>query len=332
MSLNFVTGKRGGAHISSADWRSLNRGIIGEGKFYLEDTSVNNNGTFLVNPIDGEISVPARSFLWSGAHIRNDAIYAVNYVPPLSTSTVNLWFHYTKDMNSGIENIELVTTIDSQPSPIVDVIEDATLEAYTLVYSFVHNAENVSAENSTEYFESINSVKMLSNATNILAESIIAESNEREQAIALEKAEREKQENRINTSISEVENALSKVRGLEVLNYNAQIPTSSGTSIPLENADVDKFSFLVIGFGNHSKGTTNGYHIVVPATIGEFRYNQLIIESVSLSSANKVVTLIHKFDVSKNSSNKLTLKHSLPSYNSDYANDYWRISYVYGIY
>lgn len=159
MSLNLVTGKRGTAHISSADWRSLNRGIVGEGKFFLEDTSTNSKGEFSINASSGEITIPPRSFIWSGMHIRNDASVIVRYVPPTSTSNINLWLHYTKESDSGIENVEFVTTIDSSPYPVADVIEDITTNAYTSVISFVHNAESVSAQNITVNFKAIDSLK-----------------------------------------------------------------------------------------------------------------------------------------------------------------------------
>lgn len=159
MSLNLITGKRGTAHISSADWRSLNRGIVGEGKFFLEDTSTNSKGDFSINASNGEITIPPRSFIWSGMHIRNDASLIVRYVPPTSTSNINLWLHYTKESDSGIENVEFVTTIDSSPYPVADVIEDITTNAYTSVASFVHNAESVSAQNVTVNFKAIDSLK-----------------------------------------------------------------------------------------------------------------------------------------------------------------------------
>lgn len=219
MSLNLVTGKRGTAHISSADWRSLNRGIVGEGKFFLEDTSTNSKGDFSINASSGEITIPPRSFIWSGMHIRNDASFVVRYVPPTSTSNINLWLHYTKESDSGIENVEFVTTIDSSPYPVADVIEDITTNAYTSVISFVHNAESASAQNVTVNFKKIASLKeyeasikkvlsksetidtlvgdvkkldtAIKNETSARQQAVSAEEKARKQAINAEKSARE---------------------------------------------------------------------------------------------------------------------------------------------
>ena len=242
MSLNLVTGKRGTAHISSADWRSLNRGIVGEGKFFLEDTSTNSKGEFSINASSGEITIPPRSFIWSGMHIRNDSSVIVRYVPPTSTSNINLWLHYTKESDSGIENVEFVTTIDSSPYPVADVIEDITTNAYTSVISFVHNTESVSAQNITVNFKKIASLKeyeasiekVLSKSDTIdtlvsdvkkLDTAIKNETSARQQAINAEKSAREtaitnavnqeasarsQQDNLINSEISKIKNSFDE--------------------------------------------------------------------------------------------------------------------------
>lgn len=242
MSLNLVTGKRGTAHISSADWRSLNRGIVGEGKFFLEDTSTNSKGEFSINASSGEITIPPRSFIWSGMHIRNDSSVIVRYVPPTSTSNINLWLHYTKESDSGIENVEFVTTIDSSPYPVADVIEDITTNAYTSVISFVHNTESVSAQNITVNFKKIASLKeyeasiekVLSKSDTIdtlvsdvkkLDTAIKNETSARQQAINAEKSARKtaitnavnqeasarsQQDNLINSEISKIKNSFNE--------------------------------------------------------------------------------------------------------------------------
>ena len=319
MSLHFVTAKQGSAHISSIDWRSLNKGILGGGKYFIENTS----GGFEVNAATGEITIPKKSFIWSGGHIRNDSDYVVNYVPPTSTSTINLWFHYSKDVSTGVETLTLETTIDSQPTPISDVIEDTTMEAYTLVYSFVHNAEDLTSENSKVYFEPIKSIEELEDALKLSIQAISAEKNER--------LESEKQfDERLKTA----EGVVSKVRGSVVLkSYGNVPPTSSGVKLNIGSYPFNTFSFLVIMFAPAGGTSKNDLYAVVPVHKGSFVHIQTIIEDVSLSSANKITQLWHKFTIGEDSTGNLTLTHSTGNHsNDDYSSKFWGAHTVYGIY
>lgn len=281
MSLNFVTGKRGGAHISSADWRSLNRGIVGEGKFYLEDTTSNSSGDFLANASEGQITVPPRSFIWSGAHIRNDSLYVVDYVPPTSTSNVVLWFHYTKDINTGIESIEFVTTVDSQPSPIADVIEDNTLEAYTAVYSFTHDAENLVAKDGTEFFKNANSLKILEESTRLIANNLQAEINTREMQLS--------NVNRniggLQTEIQEIQDKFPQAQ-LKTKKLVSGASIKSGSIYEAANESLSKYTFFVV-LRKAEDGKT--YPMFIPAISGGYSFLEVYSEDVNLTNANKTI-------------------------------------------
>ena len=319
MSLHFVTAKQGSAHISSIDWRSLNKGILGGGKYFIENTS----GDFEVNAATGEITIPKKSFIWSGGHIRNDSDYVVNYVPPTSTSTINLWFHYSKDVSTGVETLTLETTIDSQPTPISDVIEDTTMEAYTLVYSFVHNAESLMAENQQVYFESIKSIEELEEALKLSVQAISAEKNERLES-----------EQQFNKRLKTAEDIVSKVRGSEVLmSYRKIAPTNAGVKLDIGSHPFNAFSFLVVGFSPAGSSTKNGHYAIVPVCKGYFNHIQTLIEDVSLSSANKITQLWHQFEIGEDTSGNLTLTYSTGNHgNDDYTSKFWCANAVYGIY
>ena len=280
MSLNFVTGKRGDAHISSADWRSLNRGIVGEGKFYLEDTESNSNGDFLVNASAGEITVPPRSFIWSGAHIRNDSLYIASYTPPVSTANVVLWFHYTKDVNTGIENIEFTTTVDSQPSPISDVIEDNTLEAYTAVYSFTHDAENLVAKDGTEFFKNANSLRILEESTRLVANNLAAEVSTRTMQVS-----------NLNRSIEGVNNSVQEIKdSFPDFRLKTQTLLSNGSVIKdlvyrSEDKKLSEYLFFVI-LRRTELDSSGRVPMFVPAIAGGYSFPEIYTDKPALQVSN----------------------------------------------
>lgn len=283
MALKFVTAKTGEAHISSADWKSLNRGLSGTGKYMLEDTSNNNSNDFFVSATQGKITIPPRSFLWSGAHIRNTNSLVIDYVPPTVSSTVNVWFHYLKDADSGIESLETVVTVDNQPSPIIDEIEDGTLEAYTLILSFFHNVESTTAENVTLSFLPIQALDELNKASQLVVE-----------ALSAEKAERESADYSFESQIALIQDSINTLKGgLEVLAEGlTDYPTNQQNIIFTSTKSLSEYRLIVLL--RHSRTAYNDYKdtLVIPARAGVYKHNQIFIEDASsITDATKVTEI-----------------------------------------
>ena len=229
MALRFVTAKTGSAHISSADWRSLNRGLAGKGKYILNDTEGNSTGEFWASPSEGQITIPPCSLLWSGTHIRNTTSTVLEYVPPVVDSTVNVWLYYRKNADNGIETLDYVVTVNDQPSPVLDEIEDNTLEAYTLLFSFSHTVASASVDNAKVHFEEIKS------------SAVIGEE------LATEKKNREEADEDFEKRLDNAEEKLSYLSGgtVEFFCPANAYPSENGTEIVRTDEKLDDFKYFI---------------------------------------------------------------------------------------
>lgn len=150
--IELITGHGADNHISSNDFRAFNRANFGQGRYILNDE---NNMVVSVSAVTGSISIASGSCMWSGMHIRLASPETLTYIVPATTQTVGIYLHYTKDVDTLIETVELKAFIGSVPSPIVDDLSDNTSEAYTLFYSFTASATD--ATNAKYVFKNIKS-------------------------------------------------------------------------------------------------------------------------------------------------------------------------------
>lgn len=294
MALRFVTAKTGSAHISSADWRSLNRGLAGKGKYILNDTEGNSTGEFWVSPSSGQITIPPCSLLWSGTHIRNTTSTVLEYVPPVVDSTVNVWLYYRKNADNGIETLDYVVTVNEQPSPVLDEIEDNTLEAYTLLFSFSQVVENSSADNVKIHFEEVSSVDAL---------------NER---VTEEETARKEADDDFERRISNAEKTLSFLSGgtVEFSCVSNAYPAQLGKTILSVDESLSNFKFFICL--RRKRGTSNTYRevFVIPAKDGgEYIIPQMFVEDVTVTSANKVTTINTLVKIQKKTNGGFSIFH-----------------------
>lgn len=102
--IHLVTGRKGEAHITSADIRSQNRSVYGKGVYRLPDQNVCST----ITTASSRIVVTAGSYMWYGMHIR----ITENYEIPVSFSGTQNWrvmFNYSKTAsgNDYVENVTL---------------------------------------------------------------------------------------------------------------------------------------------------------------------------------------------------------------------------------
>lgn len=145
--VELITGTGADNHISSNDFRAFNRSVFGQGNYILKDAK---NMKVTVSPLTGNITIAEGSCLWSGMHIRVPTQENLSYVVPVSEVFVCVYLHYTKDINSGVENVEFVVSVGEELSPQIDTLEDNTIEAYTLFYDFL--ASSSAVRNGTDRF------------------------------------------------------------------------------------------------------------------------------------------------------------------------------------
>lgn len=141
MAIELITGVGESNHISSNDFRAFNRANFGQGKYILKDA---DNMEVTISPATGNIFIASGSCLWSGMHIRNTDTETLSYVVPTSTQVIFVYLHYIKDSETGVESVEFVVSFGATLEPVVDNLNDNTIEAYTLFYSFQATSSAVS--------------------------------------------------------------------------------------------------------------------------------------------------------------------------------------------
>jgi hypothetical protein len=104
----------------------------------------------------GNITIASGSCLWSGMHIRNVGAENLSYVVPSTSQTVNVYLHYTKNTDTLVENVSFEVSVGHTLTPIVNSLNDNTIDAYTLFCSFT--ATSSSATNYVYGFQSIKSI------------------------------------------------------------------------------------------------------------------------------------------------------------------------------
>lgn len=135
MSTDLVIGKAGYAHVHSHDFAQLIRGIMGKGKYRLVDR---DNCNVVVTP--GSVSIADGGIVWNGRYLRNWKDNPYTYASPASTQNVGVYLHYTKQQDTGIENCDFEVFVGSAAPTVTENFSDNTYDAYTLFYSFTHNA------------------------------------------------------------------------------------------------------------------------------------------------------------------------------------------------
>lgn len=169
--VELITGTGADNHISSNDFRAFNRSVFGQGNYILKDAK---NMKVTVSPLTGNITIAEGSCLWSGMHIRVPTQENLSYVVPVSEVFVCVYLHYTKDINSGVENVEFVVSVGEELSPQIDTLEDNTIEAYTLFYDFLASPSAV--RNGTDRFVLLESHEELkSRAERMHSETVLFE-------------------------------------------------------------------------------------------------------------------------------------------------------------
>lgn len=173
MSIELITGKAGTPHISSNDYRAFNRANFGQGKYIFDDE---DNMAVSVSPITGNITIAKGSCLWSGMHIRVSIQENLTYITPTTSQTVGVYLHYVKEPTSLVETVEFVVTVGTEPTPVIDSLDDNTMEAYALFYSFT--ASSTAAENETYGFTAAKSHEELETlVNNAHSETVLFEGN-----------------------------------------------------------------------------------------------------------------------------------------------------------
>lgn len=323
MALKFVTAKAGVAHISSADWKSLNRGIMGRGKYILIDTENNSQNEYIFSPAQGEVSIPPCSLMWSGAHIRNTTTTVLKYTPPTVDSTINVWLHYLKDADSGVETLDFVTTINEQPSPIYDEIEDGTLEAYTSLCYFTHKADSTEVDYPNMSFEQINTIEGLRGLI-----------NELNAALEEEVENRISNDNEHNTKISAFGEAIGELqqKTITLSDSMSAYPTVYGVTIASSDDDISNFKCFILLRAKRGSSNTIRETYTLPARYGEYYVPQTFVESVALTSATKTTIINATVKIVKSTSEGFYLSHhSGVTADSDYFNQLDYFTTVIGV-
>lgn len=272
MALKFVTAKAGAAHISSADWKSLNRGIMGRGKYILIDTENNSQNGYIVSPAQGEVSIPPCSLMWSGAHIRNTTTTVLKYTPPTVDSTINVWLHYLKNADSGVETLEFVLTVNEQPTPVIDEIEDNALEAYTLFCYFTHKVGSTEEEYYNRDFEPVASLVGTHERTDQRLEALDDKLDD----------EIEKRQSDISTHSTRLDNLDEDMRTVKPIVLNRvnvlyeTVGTEGLSSALTINEPVTNYSLLC--FEIRKKGSINNLrgNIIVNVPVNFEKYNKYV--------------------------------------------------------
>lgn len=147
-----ITGHGEYNHISSFDVRAFNRAVFGTGKYIFTDAE---NMALDVDALGKLVFIKSGSCMWSGMHIRIENKETISFVSPATTDNVYLWLHYTRDVTSSVETIEIITTtltmIDN--SLVYDELPDDVTEAYTLFATFNFDAVNNVVKSSSSAFE-----------------------------------------------------------------------------------------------------------------------------------------------------------------------------------
>lgn len=150
MAIELITGVGETNHVSSNDFRAFNRAIFGQQRYILKDA---DNMDVVVSAVTGDISIATGSCVWSGMHIRIASVENLKYIVPVSTQRINIYLHYTKSIETFVESVEFVVLQGSEASPIVNELDDDTIEAYTLFYSF--DATSTAISNINKAFDSV---------------------------------------------------------------------------------------------------------------------------------------------------------------------------------
>ena len=153
MAIELITGVGADNHISSNDFRAFNRANFGQGKYILNDAE---KMYWFVMASAGEIHINTGSLLWSGMHIRNASNIVLKYIAPSTSTTVYVYLHYTKNTDTLVENVAFEVSVGKTLTPVVDSLNDNTIEAYTLFCSFT--ATSSSATNYVYGFQSIRNI------------------------------------------------------------------------------------------------------------------------------------------------------------------------------
>lgn len=286
-NLELITGHGESDHISSFDMRASNRATFGKGKYILTDAE-NMNTTVVVS--DKMLSISPGSCLWSGMHIRNEGVINVPFVSPASTDSVYFWLHYTRDVSTLVERVEIVSTTSSTMSAdlIYNELPDGVTEAYTLFYSFTFNPNGNVVTNTKKEFTLIKGMN-----------DFFVESTEKLNTQAAENAQKLNElSNEFNGIIADYEenmlNTVYDVTELGKVYFGS--PNTSATVDLLESAT--KFKMLVIFVSGWSLGFIN------PAISQQTRMSRVDIGSdeklwinyitCSLQSDNTSVTISGK--------------------------------------
>lgn len=262
MSIELITGYAGRPHISSNDIRSINRGIFGKGRYIIKDA---DDMAVTISPAVGTLSIAPGSVIWSGMHIRNAEELTLNYAVPAGTQNYYVYFYYAKDAdNNFIESVEVV--ISTEEKTTTDVLNDSTVDAYTLFYKFTQTASSIVSQNynfdliaSIEDFDYDN-VKALVSTTETNAKKHAdakaseAEINAKNYTSSLVNSESAKAKNYTDSSVSSVKNytdsEISKIKANTVL-FNGLQSLSSGATIVLSQPYYH-FTYLAMQFRSSS--------------------------------------------------------------------------------
>lgn len=150
MAIELITGVGETNHVSSNDFRAFNRAIFGQQRYILKDA---DNMDVVVSAVTGDISIATGSCVWSGMHIRIASVENLKYIVPVSTQRINIYLHYTKSIETFVESVEFVVLQGSEATPIANELDDDTIEAYTLFYSF--DATSTAISNINKAFDSV---------------------------------------------------------------------------------------------------------------------------------------------------------------------------------
>lgn len=146
MSTDLVIGKAGTPHVHSHDFAQLIRGMFGNGKYRLLDK---NNCEVVVSP--GSVRIKDGGLVWNGRYLRNWDEDPYTYASPASTQTVGVYLHYTKEESTGIEKCDFEVFVGSSAPTTKDNFGDNEYDAYTLFYSFTHNADGTISNESHKF-------------------------------------------------------------------------------------------------------------------------------------------------------------------------------------
>ena len=277
MSIELITGASAVPHISSNDYRAVNRANYGSGRYILKDAE---EMRINVAPASGQIYIDTGSVMWYGMHIRCETDTELNYTPPTTSTPIYIYFHYVKELGTSYESVDFVVSVGTQLSPIINEVSDTANEAYTLFASFIHNPSTQTADELTTHFVLVDSHDDFNSVT---INNNIATAKEEANAFTNQKIAE------INESVLSLGTKLSPQ-----LLWSGNETITNGMEISL-NADYEQYNF--IGFNVRSSTATyerGGGVIPSKAIHGGSSYaNTILVGCAGETHAIKFAALIN---------------------------------------